>query len=108
VVPVVGNLAGTHALRAIAQQMRGRSERLAAFYTSNVEFYLSRNGGYQQFVRNLEALPHDDRSVIIRSIFPGGGQVAPAEAVPGYYSASVVRPVSEVASTGAGVRPQRH
>lgn len=107
VIPVVGNLAGTRALGAIAQQMRTRGERLVAFYTSNVEFYLSWNGAYQQFVRNVEALPHDDRSVIIRAIFPGGGPVAPADAVPGYYSASVVRPVAELARASARARPQR-
>lgn len=96
VIPVVGDLGGTRALTAIGQRMRARGERLAAFYTSNVEFYLSRNGTFQQFVRNVAGLPHDDRSVIVRSVFPGGGPVAPGESVPGYYSASIVRPVADL------------
>lgn len=68
VIPVVGDLGGTHALSAIADLMTARNERLSAFYISNVETYLS-GGKYAQFVKNVVRLPHDARSVLIRSTF---------------------------------------
>jgi hypothetical protein len=67
-IPVVGDLGGAHALTAIADLMAARHERLSAFYISNVETYLS-DGKYSQFVKNVTRLPHDGRSVIIRSTF---------------------------------------
>ncbi len=93
-VPVVGDLAGPSALRGIARAMKARGERLAAFYTSNVEFYLSNGGGFDRFVANLAALPHDGRSVIIRSVFPNRfGWMSTA---PGYYSTSMLQPVDDL------------
>jgi hypothetical protein len=68
VIPVVGDLGGTHALAAIADLMTASNERLSAFYISNVETYLA-GGQYSQFVKNVTRLPHDGRSLIIRSIF---------------------------------------
>ena len=68
VIPVVGDLGGIHALSAIADLMNARSERLSAFYISNVETYLS-GGKYSQFVKNVARLPHDARSLLIRSTF---------------------------------------
>ncbi len=94
VIPVTGDLAGPSALARIGDLMRARGERLSAIYTSNVEFYLSRGSGFDRFVGNLSRLPHSDKSLVIRSIFPGGfGRVA---AAPGYYSASVVQRVDDL------------
>jgi hypothetical protein len=74
--------------------MKERGVRLSAIYTSNVEFYLSRGDGFDRFIGNLSRLPRSDRSLVIRSIFPGGfGSV---EAAPGYYSASVVQRVDDL------------
>jgi hypothetical protein len=84
VVPVVGDLGGGHALAGIADLMRQRSERLSAFYISNVETYLY-GGKYSQFIRNIDRLPKDARSVIIRSIFNAS------------VSTSEVRPASQFA-----------
>ena len=72
IVPVVGNLAGTTAMSAIARFLTERGLVVAAFYTSNVEQYLLRDGGFPQFARNVAALPAHPRSVIIRSYFPRG------------------------------------
>lgn len=93
VIPVVGDLAGTHAVAAIGKWMEERDEHLSAVYVSNVEDYLFRDGRIQQYVENLESLPHNDRSVIIRSIF---GRLAAPEAMPGYYTASTVQNLSEL------------
>ena len=84
VVPVIGDLGGAHALAAIADLMRQRSERLSAFYVSNVETYLY-GGKYSQFIKNIDRLPKDARSVIIRSIFRAS------------VSTSEVRPASQFA-----------
>ncbi len=69
IVPVIGDLSGPSALVAIARVIKERGERLSAFYTSNVEDYLFRYGRYPRFVQNLGVIPHDERSVVIRSIF---------------------------------------
>jgi hypothetical protein len=100
VIPVVGDLSGSHALAAIGQLMNQRGERLSAFYVSNVENYLFRDGGYTRYIENLKHLPHTDRSLIIRAIF--GGYSLP-ESVPGYYSTSTVQNLNELlAACAAG------
>jgi hypothetical protein len=68
IVPVVGDLGGTHALAAIADLMAEKGERLSAFYVSNVETYLY-GDKYAQFARNVARLPRDAHSVLIRAVF---------------------------------------
>jgi hypothetical protein len=68
VVPVVGDIGGTRALKAIADLLVARGTHMSAFYISNIETYLGGDGS-SQFVRNVARLPHDARSVIIRSTF---------------------------------------
>src|SRR5687768_8064530 len=50
IIPVVGDLGGPAALAAIGRLLTRRGERLSAFYSSNVEFYLYRQGTFPQFV----------------------------------------------------------
>lgn len=69
IVPIVGDLAGTQALRAVAHHLAESKERISAFYVSNVEFYLARQVVFDKFVENLKNLPIDNKSVIIRSYF---------------------------------------
>jgi len=88
VIPIVGDFAGPHALRAVGDYLRERGEEVTAFYTSNVEFYLFRDGGFQRFVENARSLPRRSRAVVIRSVFRG-----PVPRVAGYYSAQVVQPL---------------
>lgn len=71
VVPVVGDLAGSRALRAIAAELRRRGQRVSAVYTSNVEFYLARAGTLNIFTANLARLPRAPGAVVIRSVFGG-------------------------------------
>lgn len=91
IVPVVGDVSGAQAMRAIAADMAARKLRLSAFYISNVEYYLFPAKTFGAYAANVQALPHDERSVIIRSVFPSGGARALPQAVPGYYSASLVQ-----------------
>lgn len=91
IVPVVGNLAGEHALAAIGRLIAERGERVSAFYTSNVEFYLMREGGFDQFAKNVKSLPRDERSVIIRSYFSGAYSYSLPQALPGYFSTQLLQ-----------------
>jgi hypothetical protein len=99
IVPVVGNLAGPHALAAIGQEVARRGEKVSAFYISNIENYLFRDGSFPRYIDNVKKLPHSDRSVVIRSIFGG---YSLAESVPGYYSTQAVQTINElIANCGA-------
>ncbi|MEP7271640.1 MAG: hypothetical protein ABI882_09040 [Acidobacteriota bacterium] len=96
VVPVVGNLAGEHALAAIGRDATERGLRVSAFYTSNVEFYLMREGGFDRFIENVKRLPISDQSVIIRSYFSGGFGYAHPQSVPGYYSTQLLQTIGSM------------
>jgi hypothetical protein len=104
VVPVVGDLAGDHALVAIGRLIAERGEKVSAFYTSNVEQYLMRDGvSFDRFAANLRRLPRDQRSVIIRSYFGGGFYRQHPNTVPGYYSTQLLQTIdSFVAEHEAG------
>lgn len=67
IIPVTGDFAGGHALRAIGDFVRGRGDRISAFYLSNVEYYLQPEGRLDEFAANVRYLPTDDRSVLIRA-----------------------------------------
>lgn len=93
IIPVVGNLAGDHALAAIAEYLTGRGEKVSAFYTSNVEYYLMRDDGFDRFAENVRKLPRTDKSVIIRSYFGGGWGYRMTQSVPGYYSTQLMQTI---------------
>ncbi len=67
IIPVTGDFAGSHALKAIGDFVRGRGDRVTAFYLSNVEYYLYPDGFLDEFAENVRYLPTDNRSVIIRA-----------------------------------------
>lgn len=72
VVPVVGDLAGPHTLEAVGDELRERGLVVRILYASNVEFYLVRARTFDTFADNVATLPIDDRSVLVRSVFPTG------------------------------------
>ena len=67
IIPVTGDFAGGHALRAIGDFVRGRGDRVSVFYLSNVEYYLYPDGRLDEFAENVRYLPTDSRSVMIRA-----------------------------------------
>src|SRR5215467_5225887 len=78
IIPVVGNVAGPKALRAVGTYVSDRHLIVSAFYLSNVEQYLmTRDGGFDDFAKNVKYLPHDSTSVIIRSYFGRFGMPHP-------------------------------
>lgn len=99
VVPVVGNVAGVKAVKAIGQYATEHHLVISAFYVSNVEQYLlSRDGGFDDYARNVIALPHDSASVIIRSYFGRLGIPHPLYVpAPGNISTSMIETVDSFA-----------
>jgi hypothetical protein len=95
IVPVVGDLSGPQAIKAIGQYVAEIKERVTAYYVSNVEFYLQRQGTFDKFVENLKALPIDSRSVIIRSYF---NYYAPAhpQAEPNHFSTQLMERIEDL------------
>lgn len=89
IVPLVGDFAGPKALRALGERLRRRGEAVSAFYLSNVEYYLLREGSFDAFARNLEALPAADDSLLIRACFDYGRRHPSAE--PGHRSTTVLQ-----------------
>ena len=69
VIPVVGDLSGPKAVRAIGEYLRERGTAVSMFYLSNVEFYLFRSGTFGSFVENVRSLPAGPRSMLVRSVF---------------------------------------
>jgi hypothetical protein len=95
VVPIVGNVAGPKAVRAIGAYAADHGEKISAFYLSNVEQYLmTREGGFPEFAANVATLPHDAHSVIIRSYFGRWGPWHPLY-IPatGNLSTSMIEPI---------------
>jgi hypothetical protein len=89
VIPVVGDFSGQKAVAAIGRFLAERNERVSAFYASNVEFYLFRNGTFPRFVTNLGQLPRAQNAVIIRSVFNRPN-------TSGYASISLTQPLGEL------------
>ena len=68
-IPMVGDFAGEKALRSVGRFLREHRATVAAFYTSNVEFYLFQTDDWRKFFSTLSALPVTSDSVVIRSYF---------------------------------------
>ncbi|HET7218007.1 MAG TPA: hypothetical protein VFJ02_08155 [Vicinamibacterales bacterium] len=85
VVPVVGNFAGPKAIRAIGSYAKRHGALVGAFYVSNVEQYLMREGGIDRFCASAATLPLDEGSTFIRS--ERGGFAPRAQRGPGGFGA---------------------
>ena len=71
-VPVVGDFAGPKAIRSVGRYLKEKRGTVSAFYLSNVEMYLRRDGLWASFCANVATLPLDESSTFIRSL--RGGQ----------------------------------
>lgn len=96
IVPVVGDLAGSHALGEIARVLEARDLEVRAIYASNVEYYLWQARTFERWVENVRALPRARDAVVIRSYFPNSGGRHPS-AMPGYYATQALQPLSTLA-----------
>lgn len=91
-IPIVGDFAGSHALRAVGTFLKTNGLHVSAFYTSNVEYYLFGRPTWARYVANVKSLPIGDDSIFIRSYF-ATGPVHPLN-VPGHRSTSLVASMS--------------
>jgi hypothetical protein len=66
IVPVSGDFAGPKAIRAIGSWLKDRGGVVSAFYVSNVEQYLVREGKAPAFYENVSTLPISEESIFIR------------------------------------------
>lgn len=99
IIPVVGDLAGVEALPAVADLLRERGLAVNAFYTSNVEFYLVRQGTFGRFAEGVAELPHSPQSVLIRSVFLSSFWGEHPLAVPGHASVQVLERIDDFAAS---------
>jgi hypothetical protein len=108
VVPVVGDLAGPHAVRAIGDWLRQRQIGVSAYYTSNVEYYLWNDGTFSAYVGNVRALPWLADGLIIRSVFdPAASRLGGAFRRSGDISVQLAQPAEaflRATNSGNGVR----
>ena len=100
IVPIVGDLSGPAALAAVARLLAQSNLQVAAFYTSNVEFYLFGAGSFADFVANLRGLPRMPGALVVRSVFASGG----ARPLPGYNSVSLTQPIDSLVDGHASGR----
>ena len=70
-VPVVGNFGGPKAIRAVGEYLKDHGATVSAFYLSNVEQYLWRDGIWAHFCTNVAMLPLDETSTFIRAVRGG-------------------------------------
>jgi hypothetical protein len=91
-IPIVGDFAGPHALKAVGAFLKTNGLRLSVFYTSNVEFYLFGRPNWTRYVANLRSIPVGEESLFIRSYFPTYGRPHPLN-LPGHRSTSLVSPI---------------
>ena len=105
-IPLVGDFAGDRALASVAAWMTEHDETLSTLYTSNVEQYLFRDGGFDAFARSVAAFPHDSRSAIVRSCFTCFA--GHPQAVDGYHAVMVVQLVDRFLELHAAGQLRRY
>ncbi len=98
VVPVVGDFGGDKALPATAEWLREHHEPVSAFYTSNVEQYLFREGSFDRFARSVAQFPRSALSVMLRSYFQGFHP----QSVPGYHATQLAQLIDRFVAIQAG------
>jgi len=67
VIPVVADFGGPKAIRAVGAYLKAHDALVSTFYLSNVEQYLSQDGKWSIFCKNVATLPLDAGSTFIRS-----------------------------------------
>jgi hypothetical protein len=74
IVPLVGDFAGSKAIRAVGQYLKDHGATVQVFYISNVEDYIQARSKY---VGNIASLPTDASSVLLRWYIGGRTEVQP-------------------------------
>ena len=64
IVPLVGDFAGSKAIRSVGQYIKDHGATVSVFYISNVEDYLQPK--WTQYASNIASLPYDTSSLFVR------------------------------------------
>lgn len=72
IIPIVGDVCGDRALRAIATFLGRRGAIVSVVYLSNVEMYLAGSEQRMNLLRNLKVLPTAATSLVVRLSPPAG------------------------------------
>jgi hypothetical protein len=70
-IPLVGDFSGPKAIRSVGRYLKEKGATVSAFYLSNVEMYLRKDGNWESFCSNAGMLPLDESSTFIRSLRSG-------------------------------------
>ncbi len=106
IVPVVGNFAGSMALRSVGAYLKEHNTAVSAFYTSNVEQYLFMTPeDWKNFYTNVSMLPLDANSTFIRPLInTGNGYTASPQFRPTFHWDTMLFPMADlVALFNAGM-----
>lgn len=77
IVPLVGDFAGTKAIRTVGKYLKDHDAVVSVFYTSNVEQYLFEQADdWRHFYSNVATLPVNPSSTFVRSSHFGYGAAA--------------------------------
>jgi hypothetical protein len=101
-IPVIGDFAGTRTIAEIGRFLRRHGAVVSAFYTSNVEQYLFRDGRWRAFYANVERLPLARGSAFIRAT-PGSSRVDPIHPFLADLNDGRIRTYADITSRG-GIR----
>lgn len=106
IVPVVGDLSGPKALRAVGAYVRGHGATVSAFYVSNVEAYLRMHKSWPAFCANVATLPLNAASLFIRFVSGPGVYMTrnPDGTVRASYGGDSSGPVARLVPMAAEVR----
>lgn len=90
ILPVVGDFAGAKAIRGVGAWLKAQGAVVSAFYLSNVEQYLNRNGVEDVFLCNVAQLPLDESSTFI---YTGAGRYGGGRGGGGGLNTTFLRPM---------------
>ena len=108
IVPLVGDFSGDKAIRAVGQYLKEQSATVTAFYLSNVEQYLFRQGdAWQRFFTNVGTLPVSSSSTFIRAVFNNAWFPDPSP-TPGPRSVTMLAPIGETVAAFSEGRIQTY
>lgn len=92
VIPVVGDFGGERAFAGVAEELERRKLVVGALYVSNVEQYLFEPGKWARWVKNVAALPSDERSLFVRCYLDQGKRHP--KQLEGHRTATVLQSIS--------------
>ncbi len=103
-VPLVGDFAGTGAIRAVGEYLKNHNTTVSALYTSNVEQYLFMTEDWKAFYKNVSTLPLDSKSVFIRPLINTGptGYSASPQFRQGFHWDTLLFPIRDLVTAFEG------